>query len=112
MITRIIYPTYTLKIRVLKPEAELETERLTTSTQDFLTAFKALGLKSKAPLRPWQPDDYGIAARLLKTYDCTLLLEYSRLFWTLFSDPIYLRPDDTHIMRLFSSRLTEIKAAL
>lgn len=84
LVTHIEYPKYTLRIRVLRPDAEIEVEG---AGDDVYTArmlwrdFMDLGLKVKAPERQPGGAEYGIARNLLRKHDKARILEVARVWW-------------------------------
>lgn len=106
-ITLIEYPKFTLRVRVLKPDAEVEADARYT-VMDFWQDFTAAGRVVRAPIRPLTSEDAGIAHNLIKKYEPTLLRELARLFWSRYSQTVFDNPD-THTLRLFAARIPDIR---
>lgn len=107
LVTTIDFGAYQLRLRVLKPDAEVEVARPAYGARDFVMDFMALGAKVRAPERTPSGEDYGIAVNLLRKYEKTVLLEYARLFWSRYSQPIFDNPR-TGMLKLFTSRIPDI----
>ena len=109
MYSHLLYPRFTTRIRVLKPDINARRKAPDeTSVQVFMREFADRGRKGKAPVRSPQQHDFGIASNMLKTYDRQALREYIEIFWSLYSDPVYLEPDKTSAWLLFAGRIKEI----
>ena len=108
-VTRIDYGNYILRLRVLRPDAEVTTTPASSiyNGRAFWDDFMALGRKVKAPPRTPDAEDFRHANRLLKQHGKVRLLEFARLFWSRYSSPVFERPE-THVMRLFAARIPDI----
>lgn len=105
--TRVAYPSFTLRLNVLRPDVEPVVNTPEYSVAMFWKDFMALGAKVHAPQRNPTSRDMGVAARLLKHHDRERLLEYARLFWLKYSDPFFTNPG-SDVMVLFAARIPEI----
>ena len=101
-----VYPKFTLRLNVVRPDAEPELEPLTYTVGMFWKDFMELGAKVRAPQRPPTSRDMGVAARLLKHHDRERLLEMARLFWLKYSEPYFTSQRD--VMVLFAAAIPEI----
>ena len=79
---------------------------------EFWKDFAHEGEKGKAPLRPPSGEDFGIAQRILAKYGIDKSKKYVVAFWSLYSDPIYDGSYQDHPMRLFMSKIPDIRMAL
>lgn len=105
--TTIDFGKYKLRIRVLKPEAEMEVAPVVYGARAFVVDFQALGDKVRAPHRTPSGEDFGIAANLLRKYGKETLLTYAYHFWHSYSQPLFDNPQ-LGMMKLFTSRIPDI----
>lgn len=96
------------RVRVLRPEVELEGTTKSNTVLDFWREFMELGAKVRAPQRSPSSQDFGIMSRLLKKYDRVTLLDFGRYYWQRKSQPYF---DNTSIglMVHFSHVLPDIE---
>lgn len=106
MITIIEFPNYSLRVRVLKPDAAVEAAD-TYAVADFWRDFTDAGRKVRAPIRSMSSRDAGVAHNLLKKYQPPLLRELARIFWQKYSQPVFDKPELSAVL-LFSARIPDI----
>ena len=114
MFTWFDFGRYTYRIRILKPEAEVDAEETSAPGYNAIALWKdflEVGSHVRAPQRPPTAEDLGIANRLLRRYKRDELLEFARLFWSRYSSPVFEKQEG-HMMRLFAARIPDIEAEI
>jgi len=78
---------------------------------EFLAWFQKRGEDCRMPCPPFQSEDYGIAARLLKKHGEGRLKELAGYFW-LWKSGALREEEYPHAMKLFASKIPMLEAIL
>jgi hypothetical protein len=102
----IAFPKYHLHVYLERPEATVVAESHSKLAQ-FLKMFRAEADRLSVPLRPFNNEDFGIAKKLVQSYELALLEDMVYYFWQLHGGPVYYG-EYAHALRLFSSKAVEL----